>query len=206
MSPVAPDTVGYVDATLRDLAPAPWGTAVGADDLAAVAAALGTVGARVLEAMDARCAQVAIEARAESPWDRLRAVLREAGKTPVGIVAGGRTLWGERPLAADVVRRFVLTAHDSGVGRIRGTDPLNDPDALLALAQACVEAGVPFVPTLILGPYPPSVDTRWAEEARALAALPGAVALCVSDGAGHVSPSALAGLVREVGQDTGLPV
>lgn len=205
MSP-APDTVGYVDATLRDLAPAPWGTAVGADDLAAAAAALGEAGARVLEAMDARCAQVAIESRAESPWDRLRAVLREAGRTPVGIVAGGRTLWGERPVAADVVRRFVLSAHDSGVARIRGTDPLNDPEAMLALAQACAEAGVAFIPTLILGPYPPSVDTHWAEEARALAELPGAAALCISDGAGHVAPSALAGLVREVGQDTGLPI
>ena len=200
------DTVGYVDATLRDLAPFPWGTAVGADDLAAAASALGEAGARVLEAVDARCAQVAIEARSESPWDRLRAVLREAGRTPVGIVVGGRTLWGERPVAEDVVRRFVLCAHDSGVKRIRATDPLNDPEAFAAVAQACAEVGMTFVPTLIVGPYPPSVDARWVEEARLLAALPGTTALCVSEGAGYISPSALATLVREVGEATGLPI
>lgn len=205
MTPV-PDTVGYVDATLRDLAPFPWGTAVGTDDLALAASALGGVGARVLEALDARCAKVAIEARSESPWDRLRAIMREAGSTPVGVVVGARTLWGELPVAADVVRRFVLCAVDSGVGRVRATDPLNDAEAFGPLAQACAEAGLEFVPTLIVGPYPAPVDTRWAEEARALAALPGATTLCVSDGAGYISPSALATLVREVGDATGLPI
>lgn len=201
-----PDTVGYVDATLRDLAPFPWGTAVGADDLAAAASALGGAGAKVLEAIDARCAHVALDARSESPWDRLRAVLREAGSTPVGIVAGGRNLWGERPVGGDVVRRFVLCAHDSGVSRVRATDPLNDPEALAPLAQACAEAGLAFVPTLIVGPYPASVDTRWVEEARLLAALPGTTALCLSDGAGYISPAALGTLVREVGEATGLPI
>src|SRR3954465_3562849 len=124
-----PDRVGYVDATLRDLAPFPWGTAVGTDDLAVAASALSEVGARVLEVLDARCARAALEARSESPWDRLRAILREAGGTPVGVVVGARNLWGDAPLAPDLVRRFVLCAADSGVSRIRATDPLNDPEA-----------------------------------------------------------------------------
>ena len=202
----APDAVGYVDATLRDLAPFPWGTAVGTDDLAAAAAALSEVGARVLEALDARCARAALEARSESPWDRLRAVLREAGSTPVGVVVGARNLWGDRQLEPDVVRRFVLCAVDSGVSRIRATDPLNDPDALEPIARACVEASAEFVPTLIVGPAPDADDPRWVEEAVALAALPGAASLCLSDGAGHISPSALARLVAAVGEATGLPL
>ena len=163
-----PRPVGYVDATLRDLAPFPWGTAVGTDDLAAAAAALSEVGAQVLEALDARCARAALEARSESPWDRLRAILREAGATPVGVVVGARNLWGDRPLAPDVVRRFVLCAADAGVSRIRATDPLNDPEALGPVARACEEAGVEFVPTLIVGPAPDPGDPRWiAEAARA---------------------------------------
>ncbi len=202
----ASDAVGYVDATLRDLAPFPWGTAVGTDDLAAAAAALSEVGARVLEALDARCARAALEARSESPWDRLRAVLREAGGTPVGVVVGARNLWGDRPLAADVVRRFVLCAVDSGASRVRATDPLNDPEALLAVAVACEEASAEFVPTLILGPSPGVGDELWIAEAVALAALPGAASICVSDGAGHVAPAALGTLVSAVASATGLPV
>ncbi len=201
-----PTDVGYVDATLRDLAPFPWGTAVGTDDLAAAAAALSDVGARVLEALDARCARAALEARSESPWDRLRAVLREAGSTPVGVVVGARNLWGDRTLAPDVVRRFVLCAVDSGASRVRATDPLNDPDALEAVARACEEAAAEFVPTLIVGPAPGPDDARWVEEARALAALPGAAAICVSDGAGHIAPAALGRLVSSVTAVTGLPV
>ncbi len=201
-----PDHVGYVDATLRDLAPFPWGTAVGTDDLAVAASALSEVGARVLEVLDARCARAALEARSESPWDRLRAVLREAGSTPVGVVVGARNLWGDRPLAPDVVRRFVLCASDSGARRIRATDPLNDPEAHAPVARACAEAKVEFVPTLIVGPAPEPGDPRWLEEAQALAALPGTASICVSDGAGHLSPALLASLVEQVGRATGLPV
>ena len=198
--------VGYVDATLRDLAPFPWGTAVGTDDLAAAAAALSEVGARVLEALDARCARAALEARSESPWDRLRAVLREAGTTPVGVVVGARNLWGDRPLMPDVARRFVLCAVDSGASRVRATDPLNDAEALLAIARACEEAAAEFVPTLIVGPAPSMDDARWIAEAVVLAQLPGAASLCVSDGAGHISPAALGRLVAAVAEATGLPI
>jgi oxaloacetate decarboxylase alpha subunit len=206
--PVTPpsDHVGYVDATLRDLAPFPWGTAVGTDDLAVAASALSEVGARVLEVLDARCARAALEARSESPWDRLRAVLREAGDAPVGVVVGARNLWGDRPLAADVVRRFVLCAADSGARRIRATDPLNDPEGHAPVARACHEAGVEFVPTLIVGPAPEPDDPIWIDEARALAGLPGAASICVSDGAGHLSPALVASLVARVGEATGLPV
>ena len=202
----ASDAVGYVDATLRDLAPFPWGTSVGTDDLAAAAAALSEVGARVLEALDARCARAALDARSESPWDRLRAVLREANRTPVGVVVGARNLWGDVPLEADVVRRFVLCAVDSGVSRVRSTDPLNDPEAHGAVARACDEAGAEFVPTLIVGPAPAIEDGRWIAEAVALAALPGARSLCVSDGAGHIAPAQLGALVRAVAEATGLPI
>ena len=54
----------------------------------------------MLEALDARCARAALEARSESPWDRLRAMLREASGTPVGVVVGARNLWGDAPAGA----------------------------------------------------------------------------------------------------------
>jgi oxaloacetate decarboxylase alpha subunit len=200
------EPVGYVDATLRDLAPLPWGNAVGADDLGAAAAALGVAGAVVLEALDPRCARAAMEARAESPWDRLRAMVREAGKTPVGVVAGGRNLWGDQTVAPDVVRQFVLCAAESGARRFRATDPLNDPAAMEPMALAAAEAGAEFVPTLIVGPVPGHIDQSRIDEARALAALPGTRSLCVSDGAGHLSPAALGALVEAVREATGLPV
>ena len=57
-------------------------------------------------------------------------------------------------------------------------------------------------------PAPPSVLLRrrpWllATLAAALAGLPGAATLCLSDGAGHISPAALGRLVEAVAASTG---
>jgi oxaloacetate decarboxylase alpha subunit len=199
-------SVAYIDTTLRDLATYPWGSSVDADALAAAAQALSAVGAAALEAVDPRCARAGIELRTESPWDRLRAVVRHAGATPVGVVIHGRMLWHDRPVADDVVRRFVLCAVESGARRLRALDPLNDPANLAPAAEACAEAGVEFVPTLVAAPAPAPGDARWREEARALAALPGARSICISDGGGHLGPRGVAELVRAVAEASGLPV
>ncbi len=203
----ATDTsVAYVDATLRDLAPLPWGGTVGTDDLAAVAGSLADVGASVVEALDPRCARAAVETRRESPWDRLRAIVREVGTTPVGIVLIARTLWGEEPVAADVARRFVLCAVESGARRVRVADALNDVAAIESLARATAEAGAVFVPTLTIGPSPGSGDARWVAEAEALAALPGAAALCISDPGGFLAPDMLGGMIKAVSASIAVPV
>ena len=199
-------TVGYADTTLRDLAAPPWGAAIGVEELAAVAAVLADTGATVLEALDPESAHVALEYRAESPWDRLRAIVRQAGATPVGVAIAGWTLLGDRPVSADLVRRFVLCAAESGAGRVRVFDALNDAARQAPAAEAAAESGIGFVPTLMVGPVPESSDPRWLDEARELAALPGAGGICVSDKAGHLTPSALGELVVAVAAATGLPV
>jgi hypothetical protein len=100
-----PDHVGYVDATLRDLAPFPWGT-VGDDFTAATL----EVGAQVL---DARCARGS--GALGEPWDSCGRSLREASATPV------RWWWaqpGATACAPGVVRRLC-----SAPGRGVGTPP-----------------------------------------------------------------------------------
>ncbi|MFN8111494.1 MAG: hypothetical protein U0Y82_16895 [Thermoleophilia bacterium] len=136
----------------------------------------------------------------------MRAVVRNAGRTPVGIVIHGRLLWHDRPVSADVTARFVQCAAESGVRRIRGLDPLNRADHLLTAAEAAQKARITFIPTIVAGPAPALEDAVWAAEARALGQLPGAAAICVSDGGGHLSPTQLATLVRLVAASSGLPV
>lgn len=204
MSPL--NATRFVDATLRDLGAPPWGATLDTEELVAAASALAGAGAAALEALDPPSARATIESRSESPWDRLRAVVRVAGRTPVGIVVAGRTLWGDRPLAPGVVRQLVLCACDSGARRVRALDPLNSVDALGPAAEASAETGAAFVPTLTLGPAPDPSDPLWIEEAKALAALPGVSALCIADGGGYLAPQELAALVRTVIEATGLQV
>ncbi len=180
--------VGYVDTTLRDLGPLPSGEALATDDLVAAAAALADVGAGTLEVLDARSVRAAIGGRRESPWDRLRAVAREVRGGDVGIVALARSIWGQQPVAEDVIRQFVVCARESGATRVRIVDPMNDSESMEPLARAARDAGAAIVPTLTLGPAPDLADPRWAEEAARMSALPGAVGLCVSDLGGFVAP------------------
>jgi oxaloacetate decarboxylase (Na+ extruding) subunit alpha len=201
-----PPAVGYADTTLRDLAAPPWGAAVGLTELSAIADALSATGATILEALDPESAHVALERRGESPWDRLRAIVRHAGRVPVGVGIAGWRLLGSRPVSSDIVRRFVGVAAESGVSRVRVFDPLNDPERMLPAAEAAAEAGITFMPTLMVGPAPAPEDERWLEEARALAALPGARSLCVSDKAGHLTPSVLGDLIIAVAGATRLPI
>jgi oxaloacetate decarboxylase (Na+ extruding) subunit alpha len=204
--PAPPSPLAYVDTTLRDLAAPPWSASVGTEDLAQAAAAIAAAGAALIEALDPPSARGGLEARAESPWERLRAVVAAAAGTPVGIVVGARTLLGERRVAPDLVRRFILCACESGASRVRALDPLNGAAALAAVAEATVEAGAVFVPTLVVGPWPAPEHPRWREEAAALGALPGASAICIADEAGHLPPARLAALLRLVAQASGLPV
>ncbi|MEW6583143.1 MAG: hypothetical protein AB1416_10330, partial [Actinomycetota bacterium] len=201
-----PTSTRFVDATLRDLGAPPWGTVLDTEDLVAAASALAGCGAVALEALNPPSARATIETRTESPWDRLRAVVRVAGATPVGIVVACRTLWGGRPVGPGVARQAVLCACDSGARRVRAIDPLNDPAAFLPVAEAAAECGAAFVPTLTLGPAPGPGDPRWLDEARALAALPGTAALCLADGGGYLAPQELAALTRAVIDATGLPL
>jgi len=200
------EAVRYIDTTLRDLASPPWGSAIATEDLAQAAAAIAPCAPSLMEAMDSGCAAAALEVRSESPWDRLRAVVREVGSVPVGIVTVGNNGWGHHPLADDVIRRFISGAADCGISRVRAVDPLNNADVLSVTARAAGDAGLRFVPTLILGPAPAPSDGLWVKEALALAALPGAEAICISDKAGHFESSALSALVSAVREQSGLPV
>ena len=204
MSSTAP--LGWVDVTLREIIAPPIGSGATTDQIVEVAREVAACGALCIEALDPLSAQRTLERWGESPWDRLRAVVRMAGRTSVGIYIAGRTLMGDRPLGADILRRAVLGAAESGATRVRAFDPLNHADAMEAVAEAAREAGIRFVPTLHVGPAPDGDHGLWIDEARALAGLPGVDAIAVADGGGHLSPIALASLVRAVIAATGLPV
>ena len=199
-------SVEWIDTTLREVAAPPIGPGVATEQLALAAASLAACGASCLEVLDPIAALRALERWGESPWDRLRAVVRMVGRTPVGIYIAGRTLFGDRPVGDDLVRSLVLSAAASGVTRLRAFDPLNHAEALLPAANAAKEAGMTFIPVLHVGPSPDPTDPMWTNEAKALAALPGVSRICVADGGGHLSPTALGALVAHVIAATGLPV
>src|SRR5437667_137952 len=57
------------------------------------------------------------------------------------IALRGRFLVGSRPVSDDLVRRFILSAAESGIDIFRLHDPLNDVENLVPAAAAVREAG-----------------------------------------------------------------
>ncbi|MSO44742.1 MAG: acetyl-CoA carboxylase biotin carboxyl carrier protein [Thermoleophilia bacterium] len=198
--------IGMVDVTLRDLGTPPWGSRIAPDDLGAAAAALAPVGARVIEVMDPAAARACMDGRTESPLDRLRVVARHALGAPLGIVVTGQTLLGTVPVGAGVARRLMASVAASGGSRVRAYDGMNDPESLRGVAEGAAEAGLGFVPTLMLGPEPDSTDPRWLEEAMALIALPGTVTLCVSDLGGNLTPMRMGAFISSLVAASSVPV
>lgn len=199
-------SVGYVDTTLRDLAAHPWAASISTEELVEVARGLAGTGAVVLEALDSFSTRGAIDGRGESPWDRLRVMVEAAKGVPIGIVVSSRTLFGAQPVGGDLMRRLIAVAVESGAKRVRIVDPLNDIEGLREIADAVVASGAELVPTLVMGPTPGTLDDRWIDEARAMAALPGASSICIVDRAGHVRPADMYALVPRVREATGLAV
>ena len=68
-------------------------------------------------------------AAVESPWERIRALAART-RTPLAMALRGTFLVGGRPADADLVRRFILCAAESGIDIFRLHDPLNDVDDL----------------------------------------------------------------------------
>src|SRR6188768_689051 len=112
-------------------------------ELLRLAEILDEAGFAYLEVSGGGVFDSAVRRGVESPWERIRA-LKARTKTPLALALRGRFLVGARPVGAEVVRRFVATAAESGIDVFRLHDPLNDVDNLREAATAIDAAGLEF--------------------------------------------------------------
>ncbi len=107
-------------------------------------------------------------------------------RTPLQIAVRGRFLVGSRPVSDDLVRRFILSAAESGIDVFRLHDPLNDVENLAAAAAAVREAGGRLYGGLAFSGQMGNLE-RVVEKARRLADL-GAERVLLHDSAGALDP------------------
>jgi oxaloacetate decarboxylase (Na+ extruding) subunit alpha len=139
----------------------------------------------------------------ESPWDRIRALKARCQKTPLQIAVRGRFLVGSRPVSDDLVRRFVLTAAESGIDVFRLHDPLNDVENLAAAAAAVREAGGRLYAGLAFSGQMGNLE-RVIEKARRLADL-GAERVVLHDSAGALDPGTCGTVIERLSEAAGVP-
>ena len=129
-----------VDTSIRLLSQEPFVGRISTARILRLAEDLDNAGYAALEVTGGGCFAGAISRAVESPWERIRA-LEARTKTPLVMALRGSFLVGPRPADADLVRRFILCAAESGIDVFRLHDPLNDVDDLVGPIEAVREAG-----------------------------------------------------------------
>ena len=130
-----------VDTTIRLLSQQPLAGNASTATVLEVAELLDGAGFAGLEVSGGGCFDAAVRRGVESPWDRIRALKARCPRTPLQIAVRGRFLVGSKPVSDDLVRRFILSAAESGIDVFRLHDPLNDVENLVAAVAAVREAG-----------------------------------------------------------------
>ena len=193
-----------VDTTLRLLGQEPLASAMPTADQLRVAEILDAAGFAYLEVSGGGCFDSAVKRGVESPWERIRA-LKARTQTPLALALRGRFLVGSRPVAVDLVRRFVACAADSGIDVFRLHDPLNDVSNLREAAEAITAADHEFDAGLVYSPGRTGETETVAERASQLPDL-GAARVLIHDPSGSLHPRKAAELIEAVRAASGLPV
>ncbi len=192
-----------VDTTVRLLSQQPLHGYASTATVLEVAEILDGAGFAGLEVSGGGCFDAAVRRGVESPWDRIRALRARCTRTPLQIAVRGRFLVGSKPVSDDLVRRFILSAAESGIDVFRLHDPLNDVENLAAAAAAVREAGGRLYGGLAFSGQMGNLE-RVIEKARRLAEL-GAERVLLHDSAGALDPGTAGNVVERLSEAAGVP-
>jgi oxaloacetate decarboxylase alpha subunit len=193
-----------VDTTIRLLSQQPLAGTISTARVLEVAQLLDEAGFAALEVSGGGCFDAAVRRGVESPWERIRGLRARCSQTPLQIALRGRFLVGPRPVSDDLIRRFILSAAESGIDIFRLQDPMNDVENLAAAAAAVREAGGRLYAGLAFSGKMSNLE-RVVEKARRLAEL-GADHVILHDPAGALDPGTCGQVVARLADASGVPV
>jgi oxaloacetate decarboxylase alpha subunit len=191
-----------VDTSIRLLSQEPFVGRISTARILRLAEDLDSAGYAALEVTGGGCFSGAVKRAVESPWERIRA-LKARTTTPLVMALRGTFLVGPRPADADLVRRFILCAAESGIDIFRLHDPLNDVEDLIGPIAAVREAGASVYAGLVYSDAPGG--SGLVERAQRLSEL-GVDRVLLHDPAGALDPAAAGALIGRMREASGLPV
>jgi oxaloacetate decarboxylase (Na+ extruding) subunit alpha len=193
-----------VDTTIRLLSQQPLTGTISTARVLEVAEILDGAGFAALEVSGGGCFDAAVRRGVESPWERIRGLRARCSRTPLQIALRGRFLVGPRPVSDDLIRRFILSAAESGIDIFRLHDPMNDVENLAPAAAAVREAGGRLYAGLAFSGKMSNLE-RVVEKARRLAEI-GADHVLLHDPAGALDPGTCGQVVSRLAEASGVPV
>ncbi|MDR0424010.1 MAG: oxaloacetate decarboxylase subunit alpha [Clostridiales Family XIII bacterium] len=141
----------------------------------------------------------------EDPWERLRAIRKEAKNTRLQMLLRGQNLLGYKHYADDMVDEFVKKSIENGIDIIRIFDALNDTRNLKSSIEACKKYGGHAQGCVSYTISPVHTNEVFIKLGREIEGM-GADSFCIKDMAGLLDPYNVYGLVKELKAALKIPV
>ena len=189
--------VQFADTTLGDAQQALWGACMDNEMVLPYLSRMDAIGFRSIEIMNGEIFEHCVRVLGEDPWERMRLCAGEAVITPLGVRTRGRSLFGRRPLAEDVVAAGIERLAVNGIRRHVCYDALNDVHALETSIEASKRHGLRVCGGLVYARSPVHTNEYWAGKAAELVARQ-VDSVCLLDPCGVLTPEAARCLVPKL--------
>ncbi|HBB05169.1 MAG TPA: oxaloacetate decarboxylase subunit alpha [Firmicutes bacterium] len=197
--------VKIVDTALRDGSQSLLATRLTTEEILRVAPLMDKAGYYALEVWGGATFDACLRFLDEDPWERLRAIRKACPNTKLQMLFRGQNILGYHHYPDDIVEKFVQKSLENGIDIIRVFDALNDVRNLKSAVDACKKYHGHCQIALSYTTSPVHTVQYYVELAKEIEKM-GADSLCIKDMAGVLLPEDAYTLIKQLKNDTNLPI
>jgi len=197
--------VKITDLALRDAHQSLLATRMRTEDMLPIAPLMDEIGYWSVEMWGGATFDTCIRYLKEDPWERISLLKKEMPNTPFQMLLRGQNIVGYRHYSDDIVEKFIEKAYARGIEVFRIFDALNDPRNMQTAMRAVKKQGGIAEASISYTISPVHDVPYFVRTARRLQEM-GADTICIKDMAGLVTPMVAYDLVKQLREETALPV
>jgi len=197
--------VKITDLVLRDAHQSLLATRMRTEDMLPIAPLMDEIGYWSVEMWGGATFDTCLRFLKEDPWERITLLKREMPNTRFQMLLRGQNIVGYRHYSDDILEKFVEKAYERGIEVFRIFDALNDTRNMQTAMRAVKRCGGIVEASISYTISPVHNIPLFVKIARRLQEM-GADTLCIKDMAGLISPMNAFELVKQLREETALPV
>ncbi len=197
--------IQFTETVLRDGQQSLIATRMPTSDMLPILKTMDQAGYHALEMWGGATFDACLRFLNEDPWERLRAIRKEAKNTKLQMLLRGQNLLGYKNYADDVVANFVTKSVENGIDILRLFDALNDVRNLETAIRATKAAGGHCQTAISYTTSQIHTVDYFVDLANKMADL-GADSICIKDMAGVLTPQTGYELVSRIKDAVDLPL
>jgi pyruvate carboxylase subunit B len=202
---MAKNPLGITDTTLRDAHQSLLATRWRIEDMLPIASQIDDIGYTSVEMWGGATFDSCMRFLGEDPWERLRKLKEAMPKTPFQMLLRGQNVVGYRHYADDVVERFIVKSHETGIDIFRVFDALNDLRNMEFSFEIIKREGAHLQACFSYTTSPVHTMQTFVDMAQRMQDM-GADSICIKDMAGLATPPVTFELVSRLKEAVEVPI